>query len=74
MGSYPEAVEAGVAVEELHVLGGQRAQDLLDGEQLVDLALPREQRLAVAQLPQDAAHRSHVHRLPVGGAAQQGGT
>lgn len=58
-------MEARVVVEELHLLRREGSQDLLDGEELVDLALSREQRLPVAQLPQDAAHRPHVHGLPV---------
>lgn len=67
--SYPQAVEAGIVIEELHLLRRQGSQHLLNGEELVNLALSREQRLPVTQLSQDAAHRPHVHRLPVGSPA-----
>lgn len=53
---YPQAVEAGIVIEELHLLRRQGSQHLLDGEELVNLALSREQRLPVTQLAQDAAH------------------
>lgn len=53
---YPQPVEAGIVIEELHLLRWQGSQHFLDGEELVDLALSREQRLPVTQLSQDAAH------------------
>lgn len=62
---YPQPMEARVAVEELHLLRRKWSQNFLDGEELVDLALAREERLSIAQLSQDAAHRPHVHRLAV---------
>lgn len=40
--SHPETSEAGVAVEQLHLLRRQRPQHLLDGEELVDLTLSRK--------------------------------
>lgn len=68
---YPQAMEAWVAVEELHLLGWQWAQHLLNGEELVNLTLAREQRLPVAQLPQDAAYRPHIHSLAIRGSAKR---
>lgn len=62
---YPQAMEAWVAVEELHLLGWQRAQHLLNGEELVNLTLSREQGLPITQLPQDTAHRPHIHSLAI---------
>lgn len=49
-GSYPQPVEARVVIEELHLLWWQGSQHFLDGKELVDLALSREQRLPVTQL------------------------
>lgn len=53
---YPQPVEAGVAIEELHLFRWQGSQHFLDGKELVNLTLSREQWLPVAQLSQDAAH------------------
>ena len=46
-------------------------QHALHDVQLVDVAVPREERLAVRQLRHDAADGPHVHLAPVVGAAQQ---
>lgn len=43
-------MEAGVVIEELHLLWWQGSQHFLDGEELVNLTLSWEQRLPVAQL------------------------
>lgn len=47
---YPQPVEAGVVIEELHLFWWQGSQHFLDGEELVDLTLSREQRLPIAKL------------------------
>ena len=60
-----EAFEAGVLVEHLHLVGRKLTEHLLDGEQLVDFALARKQRLSVRQLAKDAADRPDVHCLAV---------
>lgn len=48
--SYSKALKARSGVEEMHELRGQRADDLLDDKQLIDVTVTRQQRLAVTQL------------------------
>ncbi len=43
-------MEAGVVIEELHLFWRQGSQHFLDGKELVNLTLSREQRLPVTQL------------------------
>lgn len=47
---YPQPMEAGVVIEELHLFWWEGSQHFLDGKELVNLTLSREQRLPVTQL------------------------
>lgn len=49
----------------------QLTQQLLNDKELVDVAIPWEQGLAVYELPHDAPHRPHVHLLAIVAAAKQ---
>ena len=59
-------------MEEVHLVGRQRAQDFLNDVQLVYLAFPRKERLSVAQLSHDAPYGPDVHRFAIGGADGRG--
>jgi hypothetical protein len=50
-----DAQETGVPQKHLHVFGDQRAQHLLEDEELVYFRLARKERLPVSKLPHDAA-------------------
>ena len=62
---YLDAHEEGVGLEDLEQLGGQLAEAAHDVEELVDVALAREEGCAARHLRQHAADRPHVHGLAV---------
>lgn len=51
--------------EELGLLRRERAEDLLDDVELVDLTFSRKQWLPVDELTHDAPDRPHVNRFAV---------
>lgn len=50
---------------------GKLTQQLLDDIELINVAIPRKQGLAINELSHDAAYCPHVHLLPIVAAAEQ---
>ena len=60
-----ESLISGVSIEFLLEEVWERPQHLLDDEQLVDLAVSWEQRLAVHELAHDAADGPDIHLFTI---------
>ena len=67
-----EPREAWVVVEHLHLVLWEGPQHLLYGVQLVDLTLPREECLAIAQLTKDTTNGPDIHHLPIRSSVGRG--
>ena len=64
--THLEAWEARILVEEIHLVGWQRAQDFLNDIQLIYLTFPRKEWLSITQFSHDAPYGPYVHCFAVG--------